>query len=95
MPRLAQDQPPRSGGTQARDTAAEFRRELGFGEQQLQPPEHFRHRADFASVLAQPRGELAQQPVNLAQLLFVNPDQLVIQVDRLQRLDEHGVAAAA
>ena len=44
---------------------------------------------------AQPRRHLAQDAVDLAQLLLGEAHQLVVQVDGLERLDEQRVAAAA
>ena len=36
-------------------------------------------------------GEFAQDAVHFAQLFFVQPDQFVVQLDGLERLDEHRV----
>ena len=46
-------------------------------------------------MLPHSRGEFAQQPVHLAQFFFVQADQLVVELDGLQRLDEHRGSGAA
>src|SRR5689334_16390404 len=95
MPRFSKQNAPRIRPAEARNHAAEIGSELSFREQQLQARQSLNRGCDLIRAFAEARCELAQQPVDLPQFLFAQTDQLVIELNGLQRLYEHGVAAAA
>ena len=96
MPRLAQDQPPRAVRTQARHRRSRNRARIRpWRRAAPAAPSAAAVAAISTRVLAQPRRELAQNAMHLAQLFFAQPDQFVVEVDGFERLDEQRVAAAA
>ena len=95
MPRLFQNHPAFFVRTESRDGAPEIQPECGLGEQQIQPADSLHQHLDLRPVDAQQFGELAQDAQRLSLLLFPQPNQLVVQVDGLQRFHEQRMPAAA
>jgi hypothetical protein len=95
MTGLAQDEAAAIIRTDARDYAAELARKLGFGEDQFQTRQSLGGGRNRGRMQAQPGGELAQDAVDFARLLFSKAHQLVVELNGFERFDEKRVAAAA
>ncbi len=95
MARGAERQAARIRRAEARGDAAEVDAELRYAEQQLKLAQHHDRAGDGRRVRAQPLRHFAQDAVHLAHLFFVQPHQFVVQLNGVERFDEHGVAAAA
>src|SRR5512133_161676 len=80
---------------EARHNAVELAGESALREDQLELRHGDQRLPDRIAEAAQAIGHLAQNAVDLAPFLFGEADQLVIQVDRFERLDEQRVAAGA
>src|SRR5579872_4299855 len=95
MTGLAQDQATAIIRTDARNHATELARKFGLGEDQLQPRQSLGGGSNGGRMGAQAGGELAQDPMHLARLLFREAHQFIVEFDGFKRLDEKRVAAAA
>src|SRR5580704_17691921 len=95
MTGAAQHQLARVIRAQVRHYAVEIQRKFGFGEKQFEYGQGSGGSGDFGGVFTQARGELTQGSMHLAQLFFVETDELVIEVDGFERLDKERLTAAA
>ena len=67
--------------------------EARFGKLQLQFSQHIQRSQDLLGLRADALRHLEQDAVNFRQFFFQQPHQFVVLLDRLQRLDEHGLPA--
>src|SRR5690348_52289 len=75
--------------------AIEFDRESRFGEDQVERSHDRGCGSNCVTIQAKTAGQLAQNPEDFARFFFLKPDQLVIEIDRIQRLDEKRLARRA
>src|SRR6266853_305073 len=95
MTGLVQHQAPVRLRAELRNDTLKIHRELGLREQQFEFAERIHSRRNLYRVNAQQFGQLPQDAMNFAQLLFPQSHQLVIEIDGLERLDKQRVTAAA
>ena len=100
MTRVAQNQEHRRAqvfaafiGQQLHRDAVELFGEARLGELQFQLGQRFHRSQQRVGLLAQTRGHLQQDAMNLRLLVVQEPHQIVVLLNRLQRLDENGLAA--